>query len=336
MRIGIHNRKDSFSNKWIEYCDRNNLNYKIVNAYDSDIVSQLEDCDIFFWHHQQSDYRDLLFAKQLLFALQQAGIKVYPNFDTGWHFDDKVGQKYLLESIDAPTIASHVFYTKKDALIWAKTAKYPMVFKLRGGAGGSNVMLVKSFHQNKNIIRKSFSKGHSGFNPLTRFTDNLKLFKQLKVPFRDVLKSFMRLFIPNINTKLIQREVGYVYYQDFLPNNDSDIRLIIIGGKCAYGMKRLVREGDFRASGSKNFVYDKIDKDILKIGFEVAKRLRLQSVAFDFIYDENREPKIVEISYGFGTSGSSRCSGYWDDNLTWHEGEFDPLKWILENEVSSI
>ena len=60
----------------------------------------------------------------------------------------------------------------------------------------------------------------------------------------------------------------------------------------------------------------------------------LQSVAFDFIYDNNKNPKIVEISYGFGTEGSSRCKGYWDDNLEWHEGSFDPFGWILDDIIN--
>lgn len=331
MKLAICNNNSSFSKSWIEFCENQKVSFKLVNPYSNDIVKEVDDCNVFLWHHQQSDYKDLLFAKELLFALENAGKVVYPNFKTGWHFDDKVAQKYLLEAIDAPTIPSYVFYTKREATLWAKSTNYPVVFKLRGGAGGSNVKLVKDFTQNKKIINKSFNTGHSGFSSFTRFSDSLKLYKQKKVNFKYVLKSMARIIMPNPITKLIPKEIGYVYYQDFLPNNEFDIRLIIIGGKKAYGMKRLVRKGDFRASGSKNFVYDKIENEILKIGFEVSKKLDLQSVAFDFIYDENKKPRIVEISYGFGTSGSSQCKGYWDDNLNWYEGDFEPLSWILED-----
>lgn len=331
MKLAIHHREGSFSDDWIKHCEQSSIPYKLVNAYSNDIIAQVEDCDIVLWHHQQSDYRDLIFAKELLFSLRQAGKLVYPDFETGWHFDDKVGQKYLLEAISAPMVRSYVFYTKEEALSWAQKVSYPVVFKLRGGAGGSNVKLVQNFKQNKKIIRKSFSSGHSGFDPIIRLKDNFKLYKKGQIGINLVLKSFLRIFVPNRNIRFIKKEVGYVYYQEFLPNNDCDIRLIVIGGNKAYGMKRLVREGDFRASGSKNFVYDKIEDEVLKIAFDVAKKLKLQSVAFDFIYDQNHLPKIVEISYGFGTSGSSKCTGYWDELLTWHEGEFHPINWIIDD-----
>ncbi len=54
------------------------------------------------WHFHQGSPRDILFAKQLIFALQTSGKRVFPDFNTVWHFDDKVGQKYLLEAIEAP------------------------------------------------------------------------------------------------------------------------------------------------------------------------------------------------------------------------------------------
>ena len=37
MKIAIHNSKGSFSDRWIDYCQKNNIPFKIVNAYDSDI-----------------------------------------------------------------------------------------------------------------------------------------------------------------------------------------------------------------------------------------------------------------------------------------------------------
>ena len=56
----------------------------------------------------------------------------------------------------------------------------------------------------------------------------------------------------------------------------------------------------------------------------------LQSVAFDFVEDENSNPLIVEISYGFGTKGIDNAPGYWDSSLQWHEGKFNPQGWMVE------
>ena len=118
MEIAIHDSKKPgyYSNRWIEYCNKNNISYKLVRAYDTDIVEQVKDCDAFMWHHSHTNYKDVLFAKQLLFSLQERGLKVFPDYKTGWHFDDKVGQKYLLEAMDAPLVPTFVFYDKNDAL----------------------------------------------------------------------------------------------------------------------------------------------------------------------------------------------------------------------------
>lgn len=44
MKIAIHHRPDSFSERWIEYCKKENIDYKIVNAYDNDI----EECHMMY------------------------------------------------------------------------------------------------------------------------------------------------------------------------------------------------------------------------------------------------------------------------------------------------
>lgn len=62
----------------------------------------------------------------------------------------------------------------------------------------------------------------------------------------------------------------------------------------------------------------------------------LQSVAFDFVEDENSNPLIVEISYGFGTSGIDNAPGYWDSSLQWHDGKFNPQEWMVEDIISQM
>lgn len=78
MKIAIHHTEGSFSDRWIEYCRKQDIPYKIVDAYDTDIVEQVRDCDIFMWHHSHGNYKDVLFAKQLLYSLQKSGKKVFP------------------------------------------------------------------------------------------------------------------------------------------------------------------------------------------------------------------------------------------------------------------
>lgn len=331
MKIGIH-KTDGFSTRWVEYCERNNIPYKLVNPYENDIIEQLKDCDVFMWHHYHADYRDVQFAKSLLFSLQQKGLKVFPDFNTTWHFDDKVAQKYLLEAIDAPLVPSYVFYTKKDALKWIANVSFPKVFKLKGGAGSSNVKLAKTRKQAKHLIKQAFGKGFSQYDRFAHLKDRYTAYKNGRDSFLGVCKSFARLFIPTEYSKMHSKEKGYVYFQDFIPNNTFDIRICVVDDK-AFALKRMCRENDFRASGGGRIIYDKnqIDERCVKIAFDVNDKLKTQSIAFDFVFDENNNPLIVEISYGYSANAYDTCEGYWTKDMQWHAGSnFDFCGWMIE------
>ena len=158
------------------------------------------------WHHHHGNYKDVITAKSILYALEHAGVKVFPNFHTGWHFDDKVAQKYLLEAIDAPMIPSYVFYDKNEALDWAETTTYPKVFKLKGGAGAANVKLVRSNKEASKLINTAFGKGFSQFNRLGNLKERYKKYKSGKDTLLGVAKGVGRLVIPTEFAKLQSRE----------------------------------------------------------------------------------------------------------------------------------
>ena len=110
--LAIHDSRSGFHPHWIEYCRKNGIPHKVVDCYASNIVEQLEDCRALLWHHSHSDPRDIRIARQILFALEHAGLTVFPDFRTAWHFDDKVGQKYLFEALDIPRLPTYVFVEK--------------------------------------------------------------------------------------------------------------------------------------------------------------------------------------------------------------------------------
>ena len=288
------------------------------------------------WHHNNRYSRDILFAKQLLFSLEQANKVVFPDFNTNWHFDDKVGQKYLFESLDIPSVNSHVFYTKEEALGWIKKQDFPFVQKLRGGDASQNVWLIKSEREAVTFIKKAFKRGFSQKEPLSDLKERWRKFKLGKANYWELIKGLIRFVYPTKHAKTAGRERGYVYFQDFIPDNDSDIRVIVIDGK-AFAIKRMVRKNDFRASGSGSILYKKelFDEKIIRLAFDVASKLQTQCIAFDFILDREI-PKIVEISYGFVKEGYDACEGYWDKNMQWHQGKFDPCAWMVDVVVKQV
>lgn len=323
---------NNFSVRWKEYCDINNIPYKIVSCYDSNILEQLKDCTYLLWHVNNFDYRDQIFAKYLIKSLENKSLEVFPNYDTVWHFDDKVAQKYLLESINAPFVTTHVFYDKNSAHEWSKVTTYPKVFKLRKGSGSKTVRLIKGRGEAKKIINKAFGGGIEAMSMWFLLKERWRKYKLGKENFFGLLKGIIRLFIGIPYSNMMGNEKGYIYFQDFIPDNSYDLRIIVIGNR-AFGIKRMVRENDFRASGSGHIVYDKneIDLRCVKIAFDTSIKIKAQCLAYDFVFDEFNNPLIIEISYGFNQAGYHSCPGFWDENLEWKEVEIVPQDWMIEN-----
>src|SRR5690606_33424693 len=117
--------------------------------------------------------------------------------------------------------------------------------------------------------------------------ETIRKYKLGKATSIQVLKSIRRLFVSTEFAQIHGREKGYVLFQDFIANNTFDIRVIVTGRK-AFAIKRMVRENDFRASGSGYVKHQKEEIDIrcVEIAFDVAEKLKLQSVAYDFVFDQ--------------------------------------------------
>ena len=336
MRIGIHSSKGSFSIQWINYCDVTGISYKLVDCYSNDIIEQLSDCDALMWHFSQNNPKDILFAKQLIYSVEAAGKRVFPDFFTAWHFDDKVGQKYLLEAIGAPLAPSWIFYEKDEALKWAKITDYPKVFKLRGGAGSQNVSLVNSKDEAYKMIRQAFGKGFPAYDPVSSLKERWRKYRLGKTNFLDLFEGIARFILPPRYSKVKGHEKGYIYFQKYIQGNDHDIRVIVIGNK-AFAIKRMVRENDFRASGSGQILYERrlFDESTISLSFGIATKLKNKCVAFDYVHD-NGNPLITEISYGFSPAGYDPCPGYWDNHMNWYESKFNPYGWMVENLINDI
>ena len=298
----------------------------------------MNDCNGLMWHWTLSDYKSALFARQLSLSLEKKGISIFPNVDNCWQYDDKLGQKYLLEAIDAPLVKSYVFYTKKEALDWLEKTTFPKVFKLRGGAGSVNVSLVKTKRKAKSMVNRAFGNGFSHTNRISRLENRIWILRRDKnfSAFKKVLTGFARIFIPNELERFSHNEKGYIYFQDFIPGNDYDTWLVVVGDKC-FGVRRFCRKDDFRASGSGLFDanHNHINMQCVNIAFIVANKMGTQSIAFDFVID-SQIPKIIEISYCFPLGAPDVCLGYWDEKLEWHEEKINAEVFMIKDFLKNI
>jgi hypothetical protein len=134
------------------------------------------------------------------------------------------------------------------------------------------------------------------------------------------------------------KDLGYVYFQDFIPELEFDYRTKVVEGKC-WGYKRPVRDNDFRASGSgsDNYKYgeNNVPIEVIKLSQSIAKKLNMPNVAFDFVEDKNQQILLIESSCFFGDNNKEYI-GYWDENLNWIEGYFKPEEWIIQGLIKKL
>lgn len=335
--IGIHDRPGGFSDRWIQYCTEHAVPFRRVNCLASDVVRQCEGLEGLLWHWGHDSPADKLVAWQIIASLEAKGLLVFPNVNTCWHYDDKIAQKYLLEALGAALIPTWVLTNQAEAVRWCEQASWPKVFKLRCGAGSTNVRLVRSRTEAVALCRQAFGRGFpavAGY--LADMQTRLRKTKTAH-EFWARLRRAPRTLLKRLAIRWqLHWERGYMYFQEFLPDNAFDTRITIIGDR-AFGFVRANRPDDFRASGSGSIIYnaEKIDKRCVEIAFRVADRIGSQSLSFDFLYNPQQEPMIAEISYCYMSSAVHACAGHWDHGGIWHEGHVWPEEAIMDDVLAA-
>ena len=336
--IAIHG-DNGFARRWPTIAERLDLRVKRVNAFSNSIWQDLEGCSALLWNVNHEDVNDLEFARAVLLSAEQRGIRVFPDHRTVWHFDDKVAQKYLLEAIGAPLAPTWVFFDKGEALRFLEAAEYPLVFKLRGGAGSINVQLIRSRRDGVRVVSSMFGRG---LPPFPVGASLLRAASRAKNPASRAGTVWQRgrraAAVLMRKVTGARRERGYVLFQRYVRDNAHDVRVTVVGDR-AFTFFRGVRQDDFRASGSGLLQYpdaQAVPLDMVDLAFSITRELRAQSLALDFVVDqESNRPVLLEVSYTFMASAVEGCPGYFTPVHVWVPGSFDPAELILKDIVLS-
>lgn len=330
----------NWSVSWMEFCEVNRLDYKIINPFINNIFKNLKDFDIVLWHFSHFNPTEMLMARDILYSLSSIGKLVFPNYNEVWHFDDKLAESYLLECVDAP-IPSFYSYYKIECInkaIKNREFDFPIIAKLRRGSGSHNVKMIRDERQLLRYSKKMFTGGFEVAPSLFfKAKSNIKSAHSIQT-FIERFKripEFLRIYS---TAKKLDREKGYVYLQEMVENDGYDLKIVVVGDKLSY-VGRPVRAGDFRASGGGSLFYDrkKIPENVLDSAFETSKKLGFQCMGYDYVIDKTTgEGKIVEISYGFSHKAILGAQGYYDRTKKWHDTPINVPKEILNNLIKEF
>ena len=330
MLVGIYGLTDangryaSCLKAYEKILSHNNIPFVRLSAGQPDFWENVASLDLFIFRWGVYDSHTQLARDILPVIDKELGIRCFPDVKTCWHYEDKVKQTLLMKAHGFPMVDTHVFWQKKEALEWIDQAKMPVVFKLRAGAGSKNVLLLSSRGQARRLVRRLFGKG---IRPDRMFSIHGLRISQFSL-YRELhqLAGNLYRWAKGLNVAdHWQVEKDYAMFQKFLPGNDSDTRITVIGDR-AFAFRRMVRRNDFRASGSGMIDYDmnKIDLRCVEIALKVSKKLNFQSMAYDFLFTEDKQPQFCEISHTYKSDAVYECPGYWDARLNWHAGHFWP------------
>ncbi len=319
--IHRNGERQSYSERWTELAQSEGISTVPVDVFADDIIAQIAECDAFMWRCPPSA-NPRLYAKRLLLAIEHGlNIPVFPSLPTGWHFEDKVAQFYLLALANIPTPSTHVLWDHGQAEAFCGRAEYPFVLKLSAGYQATNVRMVHSPREALFYVDELFGPGLVSLRPEPVWGPR-RFLRRLRVAAR--LAAGRHQNRPNSEAELHH---GYFYAQEFLPGNAFDTRVTVIG-KRAFAFRRFNRPGDFRASGSGRIDWnpDAIAEDAVRLAYRVADRLGAQTVAID-VLRRGAEPVVGELTLSYASWAVRDCPGHWvltgnpeSGRLEWNEG----------------
>ena len=176
----------------------------------SDWLAQVQDYDVIVGS-PSSDFWDLEETrKKYHFIETYLGKATYPSAAHMMLYEDKELEAYIAETFGIPFAKTYVSHDRRDAMRLIDTLHYPVVSKTFPASGSIGVELVRNVHEARRIVGRSFSNNGR-------------------------------------KTHLVaMRQKNYVYFQQFIPNDGYDVKVMAVG-KRLLGAYRRVPKGDFRA-----------------------------------------------------------------------------------------
>lgn len=262
---------------------------------------KLENAIIFYSFSQRYNLRFLI--KDTIKHLQKMGNIVIPDYELLYCHENKGYQEFYKKQLGITDPGALYFSSKRE--INNIEIDFPKVLKTIQGSNGRGVFLVKS----KEDVYKVMGKLEKKLSILERI-DLIRrryLRKQKNYPG-----------YPNYNVKMdyfeyrdyITIEEPFIL-QDFVQNLNCDYRVIVLYDRY-YAVKRLTREGDFRASGTKRFVFEyEMPEGLLDYAKKMFETFKSPLLSIDIGYDGKKFYLFEYQAIHFGINAIVRSNGYY-------------------------
>jgi glutathione synthase/RimK-type ligase-like ATP-grasp enzyme len=260
-RVGIVKDNETVP-RWTKYrrfLENNGFPYGSYDLHAHDWIERAADFDVIV--NIVSNELDRLEETRVKYHFLESylGKRCYPSADQVLLYENKSLEAFISTACDLPFAKTYVSHSQADALSLVEKARYPLVSKVNYSAGSMGVELVPDAAKARKIVRQAFSR--TG--------------RRLHLPWR--------------------RQKGYVYFQEFVPNDGFDIRVILTGDR-AFGYYRRVPKGDFRASGMDTVERRGLPEEAIRVALDVQKRVPSPQLVVDMVHGLDGRYVIIEYS----------------------------------------
>ncbi len=184
---------------------------------------------VFYTSSDEENIR--LYLRDIMYFINKK-CRIIPSYDMLMSHENKGFQELYRTELGFGNLKGNYFFDIDDSNL-----PLPKILKTVSGAGSSGVFLIKDEKDLLNIKKKYFN--------ISNKRKAIKLQRRIKLKANE-------FSIYNYRHKGFNRFVE----QDFIPDLINDFKILVFGDRY-YSLKRNIKKGDFRASGSGLFEHVK-------------------------------------------------------------------------------
>ncbi len=269
-KIGILKGQAKEFEMYIHACQELDVRYAVIDLTANSWLEEigLADCDAFLARppHWISVWRNM-YIERVQILVSTLGKVIFPSLHEILLYENKRMMAYWLKANSVPHPRTDIFCDKSEALIFARLAKYPIVYKTTIGSAGSGIRILRNFSEAENLITEAFEKG------VVRDPGDKR-----------------------------DKQWGYVLFQEYIPNA-REFRIIRIGDSY-FGHEKLKKNG--MHSGSMLVRWGPPPRDCLDMCFEISEKGNFRSMDFDVLMTEDGRFLVSELQCVFGSYNPSQ------------------------------
>lgn len=219
--LGIVEEFDDNHLPYIAACEDLGVRYKTIDISGPDWIQVVRSCgcDAFLvWPSFKVRIWKRMFDERLKVMVEAMHKIIYPTYNEVWLNESKLRMSYWLAANGIPHCRTHVFYSREEALEFARGADLPLVVKFDMGSRSVGVEILRSRSAVLQYVDRRFGEG---------------------------------MVCPGADGR--DREWGSVLFQEYLPGV-AEWRMIRIG-ESYFGHQKL-RDGEFHSGTGKVGWYD--------------------------------------------------------------------------------